>query len=260
MALSNRQVRNTEATIRVAHKLLQDRWATVIADARKESPSSTVKFMAQNDVERAQIIWIKTRLMEAFPQSYAEVNNPVNLSYLIGPDRKFKPHFVKYQSALAGKTPGPGESSACLLLALKTLKADTFTAVEDQLNYAVAYPEPDKVPEFVDGFGKPWTFIRFGQGVSVQAANPATSAKGQKFCDPVDSGGLLITPNWYPSVLRGPPGAMPPNSNSFEARIHAVSPDNGVTAFYTIPVIQSAGRDNALGTADDIFSFNLKGD
>jgi hypothetical protein len=53
---------------------------------------------------------------------------------------------------------------------------------------------------------------------------------------------------------------MPPNSNSFEARIHAVSPDNGVTAFYTIPVIQSAGRDNALGTADDIFSFNLKGD
>src|SRR5438552_2338972 len=67
------QKRNTETILRTANKMLQTRWSTVIADAGKETPSPAVTMLAGGDPERAKIIWIKVRLTEAFPMSYAEV-------------------------------------------------------------------------------------------------------------------------------------------------------------------------------------------
>jgi prepilin-type N-terminal cleavage/methylation domain-containing protein len=247
------QKRNTEATIRTLKKLLDDRYKDVIADAAKEEPSNAAMAMANGDLARARVIWKKVRLMEAFPQRYSDVQTPTVLNNLILPDRKYKPHFAKYAKELQGKPGGgAGESSACLLLSLKTLGSDGMVAIQDQLNYAVGDTDGDGVPEFIDNFGKPLVFTRFAQGGNVQAANPASPGSSAfKKADPIDNDGLLISPNWYPSNNR---------KNVFDVYIHPVSPDNGATAYYTIPVIASAGKDGAVGTADDIFSFKLTGD
>src|SRR5262245_2093028 len=68
---------NTEAAMRSVHKTLTNHWNAIIADAKKESPSNAAMFLAGGDVERAKVIWTKLRLMEAFPQTYAEITNPV---------------------------------------------------------------------------------------------------------------------------------------------------------------------------------------
>src|SRR4051812_34142602 len=63
--VGRRHANNTQATIRVINKLMQDRWTAVIADSKKERPSSYVMTMANNDMEHAKVIWVKVRLMEA---------------------------------------------------------------------------------------------------------------------------------------------------------------------------------------------------
>jgi prepilin-type N-terminal cleavage/methylation domain-containing protein len=264
--VSGRQQSNTEANIRVINKLMQDRWGEVIKSAKNSNdpPSPAVLALANNDVERAKVIWIKVRLMEAFPQSYAEVNTPVVLANLI-PANRFKPHFAKYQTALKLKAGGAGESSACLLLALKTLSPDGMLAIQDQLNNSIADTDGDGVMEFVDGWGNPLVFTRFNTGANVQAINPALGNPGNrafKYSDPVDTNGTLLATSWYlpPPV----PPASNPNRYYFETNIHmiarGVDANGSPLASFTIPVIQSAGKDGAFNTGDDIFSFNLKGD
>ncbi len=247
-----RQQRNTEATIRVVNKLTQDRWAVVIADAKKEAPSTYVKNLANGDLERAKIIWIKVRLMEAFPQKYSEVNTPTTLTTLIN-DQKFKPHFAKYQAALTGKSGGgAGESSACLLLALKTLGADGVVSVQDNLGYAIGNSDGvNTIDVLIDSWSNPLVFTRFGQSAAVQQVNPAAAgSRAFKFSDPVDSGGTLLTPSWYSTA----------NRTTFETNIHPIARDSVPNAFFTIPVIASNGKDGVPGNPDDIYSFNLKGD
>src|SRR5579862_8357268 len=76
--MGRQQTRNTSATILTANKLLQTRWAAVIASAKsnKETPSTAAYALAGGNTERARVIWIKLRQIEAFPQSYAEITNP----------------------------------------------------------------------------------------------------------------------------------------------------------------------------------------
>jgi prepilin-type N-terminal cleavage/methylation domain-containing protein len=245
------QARNTESTMKVVNKLLMDRWSTVIDEAKKETPSSAVLALAGGDRDRAKVIWVKVRLMEAFPAKYDEVNNPTVLNAYILPDQKFKSHFAKYQTLLKGKTGGvPGESAACLLMVLKTLSPDGVN-IEDQLPYAVADTDGDGLKELVDGWGKPMHFTRFGIDAGVQAVNPALAATNStafKYSDPTDPGGKLLTPNWYGSANRA----------TFDSQFHIVARPPvaghpGPDANYVIPVI-------VAGPNLDIFSYKLKGD
>ena len=48
--IATRQKNNTEATVRVVNKMLQDRWTKVIADARKETPSPAAVQLAGGTV------------------------------------------------------------------------------------------------------------------------------------------------------------------------------------------------------------------
>lgn len=276
--IGSQQRRNTESSMRVINKLLQDRWAAVIADAKKETPSQAVFIRAGNNKERAQVIWIKVRLAEAFPATYGEAN-PANLSTIVNnyiPLGMRKAHFAKYQAALGSQTGGgAGESSACLLMALKTLASDGVS-VEDQLKPFVKDTDGDGMPELVDGWVKPLAFFRFPTGANIQAANPAagTNSRGAKNADPVDAEGTLINGPWY----NAPP--FPPAQNGrriFESQFHLVGPAPSVpnappaNAYYVIPVIVSAGKDNNMalaadaspsgsGAADNIFNFQLRGD
>jgi prepilin-type N-terminal cleavage/methylation domain-containing protein len=80
--MSKQQGRTTEGNMRTVNKVLQEQWAYVVEQAKKESPSSAVVSLATYNGafpdpggERARVLWIKVRLIEAFPQAYSEVNN-----------------------------------------------------------------------------------------------------------------------------------------------------------------------------------------
>lgn len=241
------QGRNTESTMKVVNKLLMARWSAVISDAKKESISQAthpnVFALASNDLERARVIWVKVRLMEAFPMSYGEVQTPTVLTFYI-PGGKQKPHFAKYQT-LVGATPsgGAGESSACLLMALNTLSPDGVS-VQDQLGPAVADTDGDGLKELIDGWTKPMVFTRFGTDANVQKANPASpTSTAFKYSDPTDPGGKLVTPSWYSA-----------NAATFGTQFHAISNDNGAHANYVIPVIV------ANVPTGPVYSYNLRGD
>src|SRR5260370_37456129 len=70
---------NTRTIIQNLDKALQKQWAKVIADAKKE-PSSNISAaglnMANGDPKLARAIWIKTRLLGAFPGTFAEIGPP----------------------------------------------------------------------------------------------------------------------------------------------------------------------------------------
>src|SRR5262245_2435066 len=75
---------NTEVAMRTAMQTLDKHWKFVVDQASKESPSAAAKVLAGGtppfgddaNLQRAQAIWIKLRLMEAFPVCYAEINDP----------------------------------------------------------------------------------------------------------------------------------------------------------------------------------------
>ena len=275
IAMVGRQTaRNTEATMRVVNKALQDHWRFVIDEAKKDTPSQAVVNLAKGpnpmvDLDptgaRARVIWIKCRLAEAFPQSYAEIipNPPVYASgYIPTNQRRYNSDYVARLANLnVAATNPPTQSSACLLIALSVSRGGT-SLNEDAIRHAIADTDGDGIKEIVDGWKTPLTFIRFAYGTNVQQVNPAAAsptARAFKFADPVDSDGMLVTPNWYAS----------PNRATFDGRFHQISANAGTTANYVIPAIVSAGPDKnialntdaspiAPGGNDNIFNFNLR--
>lgn len=285
-----RQQNNTKGTILVVHKLLQNRWAQVVADAKKETPSPAVVALAGGtsldpNGARARVIWAKVRLAEAFPQSYAELHptNPTIVNNYIPVNRR-KPHFAKYQTQLAPLTAGlPGESSACLLLALKTLGSDGVS-VQEQLAYAVALNDnpnyvggipANQIPCLIDSWGNPLAYVRFPWNNSeLQASNPAATAANMVNADPIDVNGMLLNKFWYNWA---PAGSPPTPRQVYEAQFHSIGPAplaaglGPPRAFYVNSVVVSAGKDGVLalgadlsaagpGAGDNIFSFQLRGD
>jgi prepilin-type N-terminal cleavage/methylation domain-containing protein len=80
---------NTDAEVKALHATLMQHWSAVVEEAKKEVlwnasdyPASTpansmVQGFADSDLERARIIMIKLRLMEAFPANYTDLAPPV---------------------------------------------------------------------------------------------------------------------------------------------------------------------------------------
>ncbi|MSU80220.1 MAG: type II secretion system protein [Gemmataceae bacterium] len=295
--IGNRTKSNTEANVRVLHKLLQTRWAAVVADAKKETPSLMAQGLAGGDLERARVIWIKIRLAEAFPINYSEMEpdpkKVVNIVNTYIPANKLKPHFVKYRTTITAYPPAPGptEPSACLLMALRTLQTDGVS-LDDQMKNAVADTDGDGIPELVDGWGRPLAFFRFPwNDAALQAANPAAAnSAAAKFSDPADPTGKLLlnklASNWYKDTTPfNPPIEMKSRRVLFEFLFHpimvtatdplvianpAIMTPKINNAYYTTPVIASAGKDGLMlysdfssagaGSADNILSFQLRGD
>jgi hypothetical protein len=258
--VGGRQARNTEATIKVTTKLLNDRWKSVIESAKKESPMGMTSALAGGDAKRAQVIWIKVRLMEAFPEHYSDVQTPAVLQQYI-PANKFKSYFAKYQTTLGATAGGgSGERSACLLMALKTLNSDSGVAVQDQLNYAIADSDGDGIPEIIDAWGQALTFERFATFGPVQQANPASpGSRAYKFSDPIDPDGTLMNTGWY-NTPWPPPPSVPTTTmgKKFESDFRYSIARDPVNAAYVIPAIASLGADGVFPTADDIYSFKLR--
>src|SRR5436309_11522723 len=67
---------NTQSSMQTVLKTLRQHWDYVVSAAKRETPSPAAYALAGGDGPRAQVIWIKLRLMEAFPISYAEISTP----------------------------------------------------------------------------------------------------------------------------------------------------------------------------------------
>jgi prepilin-type N-terminal cleavage/methylation domain-containing protein len=281
---------NTEAGMRAAHKTLEQHWSFVIAQAKKESPSATAMLLARDstgvvDPQRAQVIWIKFRLMEAFPISFKEINDPAPANPKVNPKgtplmyqvptwgsepyipaRKGEPRrwIASYQSMLQGRTgaggPNPAETSACLFMSL-SLSRDGVKLEADTLKGTNCFNDSDNdgLNEITDAWRRPLMFFRFptdqiGAGGELQALAPSGGS-----ADPVDPVGKLLNPTWHTPAT----GPRP----VFESLVHPVSLPRSA---YIVPALVSGGRDGKMGldpftmaaisadAGDNIYSFRLK--
>src|SRR5262249_41665762 len=82
--VSSQRKNNTELTVSKVATALHQQWMAVIDQAKKEQIpepfySTTLLPVAGNDDQRARVIWIKLRLKQEFPMTFAEAVNPVPL-------------------------------------------------------------------------------------------------------------------------------------------------------------------------------------
>ncbi len=281
--MGSQQKRNTDNTMRAVNKVFQSHWNYVVEEAKKETPSPAIVLMANNDMPRARVLWIKIRLMEAFPITYAEVNgngkplplqDPVFLllgNYITPNPRKYLGTYSKALNGSFAANNAATESGACLLTALSVSRAGS-TLTPDDLGKAVEDTDADGIKELVDGWDSTLSFYRFawsGGAVptapinfNIQSLNPA--AKGSRsatMADPLDPNGALLS--WPPAA---PPVGAPPNGlplpwnpkvygttrGMYEALFHKIAFAQGATpsqsvASYVIPVVVSSGLDRQLG-------------
>ena len=284
--VGNQQRRNTENTIMVVNKVLQDHWKYVIEEANKDPViSPAVIALAGSDPtgQRARVLWIKVRLMEAFPQSFDEIGQPlvppfvytnafgtgvlipsntsgIQQRYIADYQKRIPvapPWFSATQPSNKTSTNnGPPyaatPSSACLLIALSVNRGGSSLS-QDAIKFAVKDTDADGIFEIVDGWNRPLKFTRFDSSATVQAANPvAAGGRNAKYADPADADGMLLTSNWYGSLTRP----------TFETKfLYTISGNNGTNANYVIPSIISAGKDGVMGppSTDDVISYQLRG-
>jgi prepilin-type N-terminal cleavage/methylation domain-containing protein len=292
--ISTQKETNTRVIIQNVDKALQKQWAKVIADAKAEPTAnfdysgSPVMSMAGQDRTRARIIWIKMRLMEAFPMTYAECDPSTNPLYITPtvanpyiPASSQRRYIASYKKKLAGSTVTlvngiDTQSAACLLMALSVNKVLDPDSIASNLGQEVLANGTKQNQYIIDGWGNPVLFFRFPtpdlstwvplgynstvipnpKAMDPQSNNPAantTLGKGVG-ADPVDPEGKLQNPNW--------------NSGQFVSFCHPVQNGNG--AWYITPVIASAGSDqkagltanfsisNATDAGDNIYNYLLR--
>jgi len=295
--IKGQRVSNTQNAMRTIQKVLNEHWAYVVADAKKESGLATA-FARMDQVfgadttggERNRIFWIKFRLMEAFPTSYMEVHNfyPYSLG-LIPPNlqKNIATYLKVLGNRLQDKNPGPpngpikgsSESSACLLMALSISRNGTALNIDNLGSSNVADTDGDGMMEFVDAWGNPLTFFRFptdNHDLQFKTPNPSSP-----YADPMDPAGVLFQWAMNPANAQG--------RRAYEANVHKMltpystlappnSPPNSPPpqAAYVVPTLVSSGPDGILGltpsymnviapkppknipdSLDNIFSFNL---
>jgi prepilin-type N-terminal cleavage/methylation domain-containing protein len=233
---------NTESTIQTTYTALSKAWAKVVADAKNETPSSATYTLAGGTqyTDRARVLWIKFRLMEAFPMTYAECNPANNWLYTSsyipsGMQRNLSSYWKTLQKLAknpSGSNAYPNsESSACMLMALSMNRGGGASLNPDTLGANVTDSDGDGVNEIVDGWGTPLFFFRFptpsnwpaGQNL-LQSSNPSPSTT---FADPLDPFGTLADSTWAGSA-------------TFQASVHSIAFSKTQT-YYVVPVIVSAG-------------------
>jgi len=280
--VKGQRVNNTQSAMRTIQKVLNEHWAYVIAEAKKETgleaAYSNIDQLYGPDStggDRDRIIWIKWRLMEAFPRNYADVRSCYAYANIPTPLRKNNATYVNILNnnykALPTNNPG-SESAACLAMALSITRNGTSLNVDSLGSTNVADTDGDGMAEFIDAWGNPLTFFRFPtDNAELQAKQPSHPGGGKTvYADPIDPTGVL-----FQLDARG--------RKAFEANVHRLTFQNTPQPAYIVPTLVSSGPDGLLGltvspnsnagasnmavipskagktpdAADNIFSFNL---
>lgn len=249
--------RNTEAEIRTIYSALMQHWEAVAKDAMDDKTiPSGVMTMADNDAARARVIWVKLRLMEAFPVRFAEIDNPdtatdvviypAPLDNIPVKNRRYRQN---YYLQLKGKVPTPRlstdlnhpsrtESAACLLMALSTAHSGVSHPAELLRPYS-RDTDNDGILELTDGWNEPLYFYRFATGNTELQASAPVNNRTPVNKDPRDPAGKLL--NWSGT-----------KADLFDQQVH-VRQNTATTpteAWYAAPLVVSAGPDSAKNALD----------
>jgi prepilin-type N-terminal cleavage/methylation domain-containing protein len=277
--IASQRSSNTQNAMQTIQKVMMEHWNFVASEARKETglegPFGTMDAIFGTDStggERNRAIWVKMRLMEAFPVSYIEVVNPANKNFFpydsgIIPTslRKYRGTYQKLLGKLTSDkavVPHSTESSACLQMALSVTRNGVTLNIDNLGSASVFDSDGDGIMEFIDAWGNPLTFFRFPtahQALQNTSPTPSNSPKAT-YHDLQDPKGFLF--NWK-GIQR---------TKMFEPNVHAIAfaLDN-TEAAYVIPTIVSSGPDGFLGLdpktmavtvpaqeADNLYSFQLR--
>ena len=224
--MSGRMERAAEDLVvnRIGKSMLMPQWKSVIEDARKTRQfTPKLLALADNDRERAQVIYIKFRLQQEFPVSFAEVKqDPLyQQGYIDRPtpypaDRLPDTFGVDEESRLK-------ESSACLYMILSRSRRGSASDMDSAFGSgetARVLIANEPVYYLVDPWGSPLAFVRWPTGVPALQDRP----------DPLDPRKKLV-----PNVS----GWSTANANVFADLCHAIDPDK---SFNLYPIVVSCGR------------------
>ncbi len=251
---------STEQTLRKVDSSLKQQYEAVVKQAGTEVPPPGIVNMAGGDPRRAQVIWVKLRLKQEFPQSYAEGKNAI-----VGPAKypfTLQPLYATALSKVAAGSGGNTESAACLLLALQRVRSGAKLNPDDLGSGAVKDTNNDGLKEIVDDWGLPVKFVRWPAPTAPYVASGElddlltnANPNASKRPDPLDPEGLLLNPLWN----NGQDYSQQLGVYWFEQLLHPVRVyGNNLYPHYLIPVIYSAGRNGVYDDNDDVLSFRLR--
>ncbi|MFO0809189.1 MAG: type II secretion system protein [Gemmataceae bacterium] len=261
----------SETTIQKLASSLDQQWKAVLDQARSDTVPGWAVNMAGGDLRRARAIYMKGRLAQEFPMTFAKAINPGGAVVSVA-NLQPKP---TYLAACSGVTPNAAwESSALLYLALSQGRAGMSAAsgLDDIIEPTALQTVTAGGKQFrilVDAWGNPLRFYNFPTANVELNQPPYVNLDITNFPlngrDPVDPEGTLYSPNWA--------AVTSPNLRGlFQATFHALNPvDQRPTASYLIPVIASAGKDGFWGidattmaisdpdqAGDNLYSYRLR--
>jgi prepilin-type N-terminal cleavage/methylation domain-containing protein len=234
-AAAAQQVSTTKVILKTVAAQMDTQWKNVTDQARQESiPAAyrtTIFTLAGGDPKRAQVIWIKARQKQAFPQTFDEVFNST------GP----LPGLDTYRAKLTARgvpagnnPPAPYESAVLLLMALERNVggAGLDTSALEQYTANFALPSGQTIPGLRDAWNQPLVFCRWPTGMpEVSGPRPGTDQ------DPADPEGLLRFPSWLANTTQ---------VGNFQTQLHSL-PTQQTQSYHLIPVLVSSGPDKMLG-------------
>jgi prepilin-type N-terminal cleavage/methylation domain-containing protein len=268
--IATQQTTNTQSTLTRLQGDLVRAYRSASDKFRKEPiPTSgamnnayynVVMPMANNDKDRARVIWTKLRLKQTFPNNFSEALSPTPLPALSYYTTKLGAVGLTTTNTLptnAGYQTKPWESSVCLLLALQrgedgpALKeSDIGTgSLKDFGQIALNPKDPSSGPTplqlpikgLVDGWGTPLDFCRWP--LNSPLLNPNGQPQSGDNNDSDDPSGLLESAAWQ--TMSG--GTL---FTQFQQFCHPVPQHTASTeakSFRVYPLIVSAGPDKRLG-------------
>jgi prepilin-type N-terminal cleavage/methylation domain-containing protein len=252
---------------------LARQWQAVIDKAKSEPVPSNVTTLAGSDRWLAKVMYIKLRLRQEFPMSFAEVFPPASPATAVPPGFVLSPltEYTNYLSQAgitsASTTVTASELATLLVMALKRSRSGYQANPEDFGPNAIRNyidsggMEHPGLPMVVDGFGTPLVFYRWPfNNADVTMMNPATTGAQTSFLDPQDPEGRLMNPTWnsYANDTAtlgtfNPPSLLG-NVSNFQTWVHKVNTSypipiatSGAISFYMIPVVASAGPNGLFG-------------
>lgn len=254
---------SSEMLVTKTRQLLDRHWKAVVDDAREESKGSSlgvsqmpvwVSYLAgmpsasgyNQDAARTTAVWVKLRLRQQFPTSYAEAGWPLTMTiggktYSLPPDPAYQrylrdnvkptPNFT-----LPPPAPTPAQTAACLLM---SLTAKGRRGVESQQHNFTSQDQGDSdgdgAMELVDKWDTPLMFYRWPASALLDATNPTNNTTPSN--DPQDPTGRMRDPTWVASA----------NGVVFHSTIHPLTDATGIMNHYYVPVVVSAGQNKIYG-------------
>lgn len=219
--------KNTELLVGKLGTELNKQWQAVVDQADKEQPPGAVMTLASNDGPRARVIWIKLKLKQQFPETFAEATNPDGAGgAYIGPDP-----FYANELAGAPTLPANVQNSVCLGLILKNSSRGAVFDIDTLSPREIDLVPGSSLKYIRDDWKDPVGFRRFPYNDT--DLNPGgTPAAG--FNDPVDPTGKLSNGTWVAA-----------QGTTYQGLVgHPVSAD---ASYKMVPYVFSNGGPSSLG-------------